>query len=630
MKQKKILYSIVRLFRCSLSWNPSYLLFLLGRMVIEILLPFPAILFPALIIDTLLTDRNSVIGDTLLESILQNPVLFLVLIMAVSSFVLSILDIWTKRRLTLLQSAFKDYLNRELSQKQIQLPMKEMERVEVRELFIRADSAISGDINYAVRSLGSDRGVDAIGTETVRMIAGVVRAIIIIIALVKLNLVMAMMIFIVLCFHMFGGSREKRASYEERLKTAPYRNKNQYVTNVMIDFRFAKEIRLYKVQNFLMEKFYQNKHFFYQAREEAKPAFYLANLLGAAGELLQMAVTYGYLAIRVLGGSMSLGAFTGYATAIRNLSETLVTVVQAYLNLMLYGEYLEEFEKAKNLGEKEKLETEKTKREETAIYKWEKVWENNKVHILELKEVSFSYPGSSIKILNKFSLVLHLKGSISMVGPNGSGKSTLIKLLLRLYEPDEGAIYLDGVNIQEIPLEEYRKKMSAVFQDYAIFAWSIRENVTPEKQDTRIWKSLQQVGLQERIERLPQRLDTNLFRHYHVDGIDMSGGEKQKLAIARMLYQNTPIMILDEPTAALDPRAELEIYEQIHTLAQSKTVLYISHRMSSCHFCDMILVLEHGKVVEQGTHQELMVHHGLYYQMYQAQAEGYKMVDIIG
>ncbi len=167
--------------------------------------------------------------------------------------------------------------------------------------------------------------------------------------------------------------------------------------------------------------------------------------------------------------------------------------------------------------------------------------------------------------------------------------------------------------------------MAAVFQDFSIFAWTIRENVAPflKEEEEAVWNSLRQAGLEERVKRLPKGLDTVLFRHYHPEGVDMSGGEKQKLAIARMFCRDTPLMILDEPTAALDPRSELEIYEQIHRLAEKKTVLYISHRMSSCHFCDTILVLEKGKVVEQGTHQKLMAHKGLYYQMYQSQAGGY-------
>ncbi len=176
-----------------------------------------------------------------------------------------------------------------------------------------------------------------------------------------------------------------------------------------------------------------------------------------------------------------------------------------------------------------------------------------------------------------------------------------------------------------MPLEKYRQQVTAVFQDYYIFALNIRENITvTEQDDEEIWEALRKAGVENAVQTLPKKLDTPLFRNYHVDGVDLSGGEKQKLAIARMLHRDTAVMILDEPTAALDPRSELEIYEQVHRMAKEKTILYISHRMSSCHFSDMILVMEGGRIEEQGTHAKLMENRQLYYQMYQAQAEMYR------
>lgn len=601
-KQQKMIKAISLLFHRAFKWNPAYPVLLLCRTVIEILMPFPGIIFPAMIVDALLKGQSF------------REVLILVLGMAGSILLLTMLNTWTKAGMSLLQSGFKDHLNYEISEKQLHLSMEKIESVEVRELFVKANTAVSGDISYAARSLGGDRGVDAIGTEAVNLVSGVVRVVVLGVSLIRLGLIPAVVILAVLFFNMFGGSREKRASYAERVKTTPYRNKNQYVTNIMIDFRYAKEIRLFGLQEFLLDKFRQNKEHFYVAREEAKPAFYFSHLLSILGELVQMAATYGYLITKVLRGIMTLGEFIGYVAVFSNLSVTLVSIVQAYLNFNLYGEYFIDFENAMAL-EEEKAETAVSDRAEEDIAR----------HAIVFQEVSFSYPGTNTKALDRVSLTIPLNGSVSIVGQNGSGKSTLIKLLLRLYHPDEGRIFLDGVDIATIPLEQYREKMAAVFQDYSIFALNIRENIAPaEGQEERIWDCLKQTGVQEVIQKLPEQLDTPLFRNYHPDGIDLSGGEKQKLAIARMLYKNTPIMVLDEPTAALDPRSELEIYEQVHRLAQDKVVLYISHRMSSCHFSDTILVLADGKVVDKGTHEELMEHKELYYRMYQSQAECYK------
>ena len=381
----------------------------------------------------------------------------------------------------------------------------------------------------------------------------------------------------------------------------------------MIDFGFAKEVRLYGLQEFLLGQFRRNKEHFYAARNEAKPAFYFSHMLGILGELMQMAAVYGYLVVRVFQGGLTLGGFTGYAAALNNLSQTLVSMVRSYLNFNLYGEYFIDFMKAMEMEEeREALETVGTQGDVPE-------------HTICFQEVSFTYPGMKTKALDRVSVEVPLKGSISIVGRNGSGKSTLIKLLLRLYPPDEGRIFLDGVDIWTIPLKKYRQQVTAVFQDYYIFALNIRENITvTEQDDEEIWEALRKAGVENTVQKLPKKLDTPLFRNYHADGVDLSGGEKQKLAIARMLHKDSDVMILDEPTAALDPRSELEIYEQVHRMAKEKTILYISHRMSSCHFSDMILVMEGGRIEEQGTHARLMENRKLYYQMYQAQAEMYQ------
>ena len=599
--KKQVLGSIFFLFRLSWSWNPAYLAFLVCSVIVKILLPFPAIIFPARIVDSLL------MGGAFREAFV--PVLGL----AGSTFALSILNTWVQKKLTLLQSGFKDFLNYKISEKQQRISLEKLESAEVKELFIKADNAISGNISYAVRALGGDRGVDAVGSEAANLVSGAIKAVVLAASLLWLGMVPALLIMAALVFHVVGGSREKRANYEERVKTTPYRNKDQYVRNVMIDFGYAKEVRLYGLQEFLLGQFRRNKEHFYAARDETKPAFYFSHMLGILGDLMQMAAAYGYLVVRVIQGGLTLGGFTGYAAALNNLSQTLVSMAQSYLSFNLYGEYFVDFMKAMEMEEEqETVESNGAKRDAPG-------------HMICFEDVSFTYPGMNAKALDRVSVEIPLDGSISIVGRNGSGKSTLIKLLLRLYRPDEGRIYLDGVDIWTIPLEKYRQQVAAVFQDFSMFAMSIRGNVAATGQDDKeIWDALRKAGVENAIRQLPEKLDTPLFRNYHENGVDLSGGEKQKMAIARMLNKNTAVMILDEPTAALDPRSELEIYEQIHRIANEKTILYISHRMSSCHFSDVILVMEDGRIEEQGTHAELMKNRKLYYHMYRAQADLYK------
>ncbi|MDE6420792.1 MAG: ABC transporter ATP-binding protein/permease, partial [Lachnospiraceae bacterium] len=219
---------------------------------------------------------------------------------------------------------------------------------------------------------------------------------------------------------------------------------------------------------------------------------------------------------------------------------------------------------------------------------------------------------------------------LSVVGLNGAGKTTFVKLLCRLYDPTEGEILLDNVNIKEYDYEQYMNLFSPVFQDFKLFAFSIRDNILmgeEEKDHTNeaLHALFEQVGFSDKLASLEHGMDTMLFKSFDKEGIEASGGEQQKLAIARALYKHAPVVILDEPTAALDPIAEYEIYRQFHSLVGGKTAIYISHRLSSCRFCDHIAVFSDGHVAEYGTHDTLVgKENGIYAEMFAAQAQYYQ------
>ena len=217
---------------------------------------------------------------------------------------------------------------------------------------------------------------------------------------------------------------------------------------------------------------------------------------------------------------------------------------------------------------------------------------------------------------------------IALVGPNGSGKTTLIKLLCRLYEPSSGEILLNGTNIQEYDLEDYLQKIAVVFQDFQLFSFSVGQNVSAQRVfDTeRTWSSLRQAGIEERVKKMPDELNTHLFSFTDDNGVELSGGEAQKIAIARALYRNAPLVILDEPTASLDPVSENEIYSHMNRMIHQKTAIFISHRLSSCRYCDEIVVLNQGRIVQQGNHEKLLNQkEGLYYVMWHTQAKQYEI-----
>ena len=246
-------------------------------------------------------------------------------------------------------------------------------------------------------------------------------------------------------------------------------------------------------------------------------------------------------------------------------------------------------------------------------------------HEIEFRGVSFCYPSRTEYALQDVNLTIKPTEHIAVVGENGAGKPTFVKLLLRLYDVTEGQILLDGRDIREYPYDEYMKMFSAVFQDYRIFACSVEENVAFENIDRgRVRKALKEAGVYECVEKLPNKEQTIMMKEFESSGVELSGGERQKVAIARAIYKDAPIAILDEPTAALDPLAEHEIYSNFNQFAGQKTCIYISHRMSSSKFCDRILVFSQGRIVESGSHRELMKKQGLYYEMYRVQASYYK------
>lgn len=245
---------------------------------------------------------------------------------------------------------------------------------------------------------------------------------------------------------------------------------------------------------------------------------------------------------------------------------------------------------------------------------------------LELHDVSFRYSDNGPFVLRHVDLKIEPGKKLAVVGMNGSGKSTLIKLLCRLYDPTEGNITLNGADIREFACLEYYKLFSVVFQDFKLLAFPIGDNVaaSDEYDRDRVWQCLDMAGIKERVEQLPKGLDTPLYKLYDKDGIDPSAGEEQKIAIARALYKDAPFVILDEPTASLDPIAESGIYERFNSMALGRTTVFVSHRLSSCRFCDRIVVFDGGRLVQDGTHESLLADSGgRYALLWSAQAQYY-------
>lgn len=325
-----------------------------------------------------------------------------------------------------------------------------------------------------------------------------------------------------------------------------------------------------------------------------------------------LCVSYYCVLALAIAGTITVGMVLRYAQAI------FQACMSVSASIRLAGEFRTDVGRIASTLEYLNLEAEKTKGDSfTEMTKG----------VIEFRNVSFRYPGTKELVLDHVSLKIEPSEKIAVVGKNGSGKTTLVKLLCRLYEPEEGEILWNGKNIREYDLREWQKIFAIVFQDYSLLSLTLGQNVAASEQyeAERAKEVLQLAGFGERLNKLKKGLETVVYPEYEQDGVSFSGGEEQKIAIARAIYKGGQICILDEPTAALDPVSESRVYESFDEIVKGKTAVYISHRLSSCKFSDRIFVLDNGKIAESGTHEALLSQNGLYAQLWQAQAQYYKV-----
>ena len=305
-----------------------------------------------------------------------------------------------------------------------------------------------------------------------------------------------------------------------------------------------------------------------------------------------------------------------YLTAANTFSGAIMGVATNYSYLMLETTwYIKDYRRCLDLVKKQREEGGKTHIGVPANAK------------IEFRDVSFKYPDTDNIVLSHVNITIEAGEALSVVGINGSGKTTFVKLLCRLYEPTEGDIFINGVNSKDIPLTEYYRLLGVVFQDFSLFNFTVGENITmsTEHDEERLRESIKKSGLESRIETLPHGTDTYMFKEFEPDGIELSGGEGQKVAIARAIYKEAPIVVFDEPTSALDPIAEYNIYRNFHDLAEQRTAIYISHRLSSTRFTDRTAVFANNTIAEYGTHDELMrIEDGIYRKLFLMQAQYYR------
>lgn len=394
---------------------------------------------------------------------------------------------------------------------------------------------------------------------------------------------------------------------------ATWWRKHNYIQNTTTDFKVAKEIRMYQLRGWLLNKFQEINDTRYQAQKEnSKLWLFTSNCSEVLWAVAQVAV-YAWLIYSLVQGRLTIGNFSLYLTCAATFFQYLNTLLENVNNLLARNREVDDFRSFLALDGQEDESGEQVP--------------NQQEYEFTFKDVSFQYPKSEAFALKNLNLTIKAGERLAVVGLNGAGKSTMIKLLLRLYEPTQGEILLNGVNVKKYKKCSYYEIFAPVFQEVQLFAFPIAENVSmksPEETDKkRSENSLKAAGLTEKLKSLPAGVDTELLKIIYDDGIDLSGGEKQKVALARALYKDAPVVILDEPTAALDALAESKLYQDFDALIGGKTAVYISHRLSSTQFCSNVAMFLDGELVEYGTHKSLMEQDGEYASMFRIQAQYY-------
>lgn len=592
----KMWKKIALLIKLSWSVSPAYVLITLGSTLVSSGQVLLNVILPKFLIDELtgaqslpniLLFGGLIVGANLLFAFLQNAI---------------------KRYTTAKTVYVAEMLQEKMAEKIMSVPYSFLETPHYLDLKERAVFAISNQDSL---------------TNFIQQAATMLKSGVTIIGLVAVMFTLSIALVGVLLVLIFLGIAMQRVMMKRLMgfiqEIIPVNRRYGYYVNTVFNDKVQQDIRLYDMQDIITDRIDMYNH---HINEEFHKAYVVKGKFDGLYSVindLQAAVAYGYMAIRVFtttfGPSISIGSFTMYVNAAINFSRSTMEFGEAIVGLLQCAGYLEPFVEFMTLADEG---------ERGGDISFE-----GELHSIRFENVSFAYPGSDKLVLKNVSFSIKKGDKVSVVGLNGAGKTTLVKLLCRLYKPTEGTIFVNDVDIFQYDHNQYMAKIAAVFQDYKLFHFTVDENITgrdPGSDNERVEEITRQVGLSEKLSAMPEGISTLLGKAYNEEGTEFSGGEQQKVAIARALYKEASLIILDEPTSALDPLAEAEIYENFNSLIGDKTAIYISHRMSSSVFCDKILIIDGGEVSDYDTHANLMKKtDGLYYKLFMSQAENYKL-----
>ena len=614
MKNKENRGTVSKVLNLTHRIVPGYITFVFMVKMIAAFQPFVSIYFSSLILDGLFRLDP-------FETIFKNVIIMLVIdaVLVLIRWGLELIN-WVKK-LELMQK-----VNKMLVDKTMDLDFDILEKHETLDMYKKAKDGMTagGDIRSFIDNLaGLIEKISTIVYSLVLLVPLFIpRAASEIGALSGLGYFLNQwysftIMVVVLAVHVFMSYKTNKKASQLQMeffeKNVSYNRYFGYWFNLIFDYSIGKYIRLYKMQK-LMTKRVQETNDKLEAEGNAwiNKSLKISIVPIFSQGFMQLA-SYVFVGLKAVFGLITTGKCIMYVSSYTKLVESITGISDNFVQLKMESRYLSFFYDYMEIKNKRYDGTIPTEKRDDNVFE------------IEFRDVSFKYANADTWALRHVNQKITLGTKNAVVGKNGAGKTTFIKLLCRLYEPTEGQILLNGVDIRYYDNEEYARLFAIVFQDFNLFSFPLGENVAGDVEYDweRAVKCLESAGFGERLTKMEKGLDTPLYQYDDENGVEISGGEAQKIAIARSLYKDAPFVIMDEPTSALDPVAEYEIYQRFDQMVEGKTSIYISHRMSSCRFCDNIIVFDEGKIIEQGSHDKLMSNKGLYSELWNAQAQYY-------
>ncbi len=572
--------------------NPKLYIYFFIYTLTASIYPFFSIFLPKLLIEEL-----SLGNMASLENILYIILGFFVL-SSVVGFIKSYIGMSSSAKITALRI---DYLTDQF-QKMVEMDYKYVEDASFYETYDRALEANNSN----------DNGVEGVYHKLFTTPAVFITSILFSIWIGRVSIWILLSLILNVVANLWIQRKVNEYEYSMKKELSRQNRRKRYYYETTHDFSFGKEIRLYNLKNRVLENYNKEIQKYIDLNKLIKKKEFTLGFLGLFTLFINQAALYGILIWKVVHG-MSIADFSMYLALILQLSLLLNTLIEDISFIYRESLYVHDFFKFldTDLGE---------------IGGEKKAIEKDTLEI-EFKNVSFKYPKTDNYIFENLNFKIPKGQRLAIVGLNGAGKSTLVKLITGLYDVDEGEILINGIPIKDFNKKELYSMFSVVFQEVNILAFTLAENVacTSENIDKdRVYEVLDKVGLKNKVASFPKGLDQMMLKIIDENGTELSGGESQKLAIARALYKNGNMVIMDEPTSALDALAEAEIYKDFSELVENKTSIYISHRLSSTKFCDAIALFDKRGLIEYGTHEELMGKRGEYYKMFTIQGKYYQ------